>query len=200
MKRDENRFALHSVWSMCFLASILLVGCATSPNVPVEEQVGNRALKWANALIALDYDEALSFMTPSYRSGPRADGFMGEFSGAGYWQRAELKWVKCDEKNSLAASLDDASVAGSDADLGATAGEAVAPDGADDCVVNVWNDCGKKLAAPISQASTAVSSSDRCEVRLILAVMKPPEMSMAMPIPYDMTWLNLEGDWYLYRR
>jgi hypothetical protein len=200
VKRGENRSAVQPVWSMCLLVSILLVACATSPNVPVEEQVGNRALKWANALIALDYDEALLFMTPGYRNGPRADGFMGEFGGAGYWQSAELKWVKCDEKNSLAARPDDASAAGNDADSGATAGETVARDGADDCVVNVWNDCGKKFAVPISQASTAVSSSDRCEVRLILVVMKPPEMSMAMPIPYDMTWLNIEGDWYRYRQ
>jgi hypothetical protein len=42
--------------------------------------------------------------------------------------------------------------------------------------------------------------SDRCEVRLVLSVMKPPEMPFPMPIPYEVTWLKLEGVWYIYQQ
>ena len=68
VKRCQQKgcFAIEAL-SVCLLASILLTGCASSPTVSVEEHVGNRSLQWANALMALDYDEALTFMTPSYQ-------------------------------------------------------------------------------------------------------------------------------------
>jgi hypothetical protein len=181
------------------LAGVLLSGCASQPEVSIEEQVGNRALAWTNALIALDYDLALTFMTPSYQNSPRALRFRGEFSGAGFWRDAELKWVKCDEENPPLADGANQNSLGREME---PVDPLVPPAAADDCVVTSWENCGKSFTdgAPVIQTSTAVSASSRCEVRVILSFMKPPEMSLALPIVYETTWLNLEGVWYQYRK
>ena len=192
MDHCQLRAIMHSVSSVCLLAGVLLAGCATPQPVTVEEQVGDKALQWADALMAGDYDGALSFMTPSYQNSPRSERFRGDFSGAGYWQAAEIKWVKCDDEDAAEAGVeegaDHASTASADA---AISGSADAPDNAHGCVVTVWDDCGQAFPGPISTSGTASTSSDRCEVRLMLSVMKPPEMSYPMPIPYEMTWLNI---------
>ena len=181
------------------LAGVLLSGCASQPKVSIEEQVGNRALEWTNALIALDYDLALTFMTPSYQNSPRASMFKGDFSGAGFWRDAELKWVRCDDENPAPADVVSQNSPGRDME---PVDPLVAPAAADDCVVTSWENCGKSFTdgAPVMQTSSAVNASSRCEVRVILSFMKPPEMSLAMPIVYDTTWLNLEGVWYQYRK
>jgi len=88
----------------CRLRCVLIVtmlwacvtGCATKPEFTEEDRVAARALEWAEALMDLDFDKALTFMTPSYRNSPRAERFQGEFMGASFWHAAELKWVKCD--------------------------------------------------------------------------------------------------------
>jgi hypothetical protein len=196
VKRCERRGALHQALSVCLLASILLTGCASSPTVSIEEQVGNRSLQWVTALIALDYDEALTFMTPTYQSSPRAARFRGDFSGASYWQGAEIKWVKCDDQSSSSDVTNDIK---GEVDAEPSSKTIASADG-DECVLDIWNDCGQVTNAPFSTSSTAATSSERCEVRLILTVMKPPEMSLPMPIPYEMTWLKVDGDWYLYRQ
>lgn len=196
MRRCELRATLHSILSICLLTSILLTGCASSPTVSVEEQVGNRSLQWANALMALDYDEALTFMTPTYQSSPRAARFRGDFSGAGFWQDAEIKWVKCDDQSSppvAASDLKREINADPSSKTNASADD-------DECVLNTWDDCGQVMASPFSTSSTVSTSSERCEVRMMLSVMKPPEMSFPMPIPYEMTWLKIDGVWYLYRK
>ena len=48
-------------------------------------------------------------------------------------------------------------------------------------------DCGE------SQASS------RCDVTIIIRMLMPPEMARETPISYDMTWVLLGGQWYLYR-
>jgi hypothetical protein len=48
--------------------------------------------------MAQEYDQALTFMTPSYQNSPRSKRFRGEFAGASFWQSAEVKWAKCDEE------------------------------------------------------------------------------------------------------
>lgn len=88
----------------CRLRYVLLVmvlwasvtGCATKPEFTEEDRVAARALEWADALIDLDFDKALTYMTPSYQNSPRAERFQGDFIGASFWHGAELKWVKCD--------------------------------------------------------------------------------------------------------
>ena len=179
------------VLSGCLLVSSLLAGCASPTKVAVEEQVGSRAMQWADALMAGDYDVALTFMTPSYRGSPRAERFEGDFSGATYWQNAEIKWVKCEENS--AAGEPDSAINPPEAVLADTAAS-------DDCVVDTWNDCGKTFLAPISLSSTSTYGSDRCEVRLIITAMKPPELTFPRPIPYNITWLFVDGGWYLYRQ
>jgi hypothetical protein len=159
-----------------------------------------QTLQWTDALIGQDYERALTFMTPGYQSGPRAERFRGDFGGASFWQNAEIKWVKCDQEDSPPAGQADDGIAvaagsASNADRSNSASAA-----ADDCVVNVWEDCGQELAAPFSTTSTMSTHSDRCEVRVILSVMKPPEMSFPTPIPYEVTWLNVDGAWYIYRQ
>ncbi len=183
---------------MGLLAGVLVAGCASPTQMSIEEQLSYKTLQWTDALIGQDYERALTFMTPSYQSGPRAERFRGDFSGASYWLNAEIKWVKCDEENSPPAGPadDGAAVAvGSASNADSTAS---ASGVAGDCIVNAWEDCGQELVAPFSASSTMSIRSDRCEVRLVLSVMKSPEMSFPMPIPYEVTWLNVDGVWYIY--
>ena len=119
----------------------LFVGCATVPEETTEDLVGQRAIEWAETLIALDYDGALAYMTPSYQASPRADRYRGDFSGAGYWQSVTLHGV----------------------------------------------DCGGQEPAT------------RCVVTMIISMIRPPELTREMPIPYDTTWVLLDREWYQYR-
>jgi hypothetical protein len=186
------------------LVGLLIAGCTPQPDLSVEEQVGNRALQWANALISLDYDKALTFMTPSYQNSPRADRFNGEFSGAGFWKDAEIKWVKCDEASS--AALEQGDVGTADSAVGTSkpadtmTSDTIIEDSEDECVVTSWETCGQTFAKTSAPISSSVDSSVRCDVRLTLSVMKPPEMSMSLPIPYEAVWLNIDGIWYMYRQ
>jgi len=82
--------------TLVFLISSLLTGCVSQPKLSQEERVGKRALEWADALMNLEYERALSYMTPTYQASPRAKQFRGDFSGTSTWQAAELKWVRCD--------------------------------------------------------------------------------------------------------
>ena len=199
MHRYQPRTGFWLVKKMGLLAAVLVAGCASPPKVSVEEQVGSRALQWADALMAGDFDKALTFLTPTYQNSPRSDRFEGDFAGASYWQDAVIKWVKCDGESSLSSSSSDTTAAVNEG-LSGTTKSIPAADNADDCVVSAWEDCGKVFSKPFSKDSTVSVSSERCEVRLILTVMKPPEMTYPMPIPYEMTWLNLDGHWHMYYR
>ena len=55
--------------------------------------------------MAQDYDEALTFMTPSYQNSPRAERFRGTLAARAFWQDAEIKWVKCDDEDALLSSV-----------------------------------------------------------------------------------------------
>lgn len=186
------------------LACALLAGCASPPQVPVEEQISLKTVQWADALIAQDYQLALTFMTPSYRSSPRAERFRADFAGASFWQSAEIKWVKCDEDNTLVAGSDDDSGDDSKAVIAelAGAGEATSNENsresADDCRVTSWEDCGHQRVTTPSVSSAVSTSSGRCQVRLMLMVMKPPEMPYPTRIPFEVTWLNISESWYVY--
>ena len=72
-------------------------GCTTVPEQTTADLVGQRAISWAEALIELDYDGALSYTTPSYQASPRADRYRGDFSGAGFWRSVTLHSVDCGE-------------------------------------------------------------------------------------------------------
>ena len=196
MRRHKLKAVLGSALKLVFLASVFVTGCASVEKVSIEEQLNSKTLQWADALMAQEYDQALTFMTPSYQNSPRSKRFRGEFAGASYWQGAEVKWAKCDEEANAPVGSDDRDAAV----VGGAASNADAPEGADACLVNAWEDCGETLVTPVSSSSTISTRSDRCVVRLILTVMKPPEISFAMPIPYEVTWLNLDGDWYIYHQ
>ena len=116
--------------------------CTTVPDQTTEDLVGQRAILWAEALIDLDYDGALTYMTPSYQASPRAARYRGDFSGAGFWRSVKRHSVDC--------------------------GESQAP--------------------------------SRCDVTIIIRMLVPPEMARETPIAYDMTWVLLDGQWYLYRK
>ena len=73
------------------------VGCTAVPEQTTLDLVGQRAISWAEALMELDYDGALSYMTPSYQMSPRADRFRGDFSGAGFWRSVTPHSVECGE-------------------------------------------------------------------------------------------------------
>ena len=200
MDHCQLRAIMHSVSSVCLLAGVLLAGCATPQPVTVEEQVGDKALQWADALMALEYDKALTFMTPSYQNSPRSERFKGDFSGSGFWQGAEIKWVKCDEtSDSRSSTKENISAPLNNEPLSSATTSAGALGSADDCIVNAWDSCGHEFSSPSTASSAVSGESDRCVVRLILTVMKPPEMSTPMPIPYELTFLNVDGGWYIYR-
>ena len=116
-------------------------GCTTVPEQTTEALVSQRAISWAEALIELDYDNSLTYMTPSYQVSPRADRYRGDFSGASFWRSVTLYSVDCGESQ-----------------------------------------------APL-----------RCDVTIIINMIVPPELVRETPIPYDMTWVLLDGQWYLYR-
>ena len=116
--------------------------CTTVPDQTTEDLVSQRAISWAEALMELDYNGALSYMTPSYQMSPRADRFRGDFSGAGFWRSVTPHSVDC--------------------------GESQAP--------------------------------SRCDVTIIIGMIMQPEMARETPISYDMTWVFLDGQWYLYRQ
>lgn len=118
------------------------VGCTAVPEQTAEDLVGQRAISWAEALIDLDYDGALTYMTPSYQASPRAYRYRGDFSGAGFWRSVTLNSVDC--------------------------GESQAP--------------------------------SRCDVTIVIRMMVPPEVASETPISYDMTWVLLGDQWYLYRK
>ena len=209
MRRSDRfrRYTLRHIvgWSpkVCLLVGALITGCASQPELSIEEQVGNRALQWADALMSQDYDKALKLMTPSYQNSPRADRFRGDFSGASFWENAEIKWVKCDEESGPELGSGAASTANIESGKSEPV-ETMATDSEEECVVTSWESCGKTSnpsATPPSTAhSSSVESSSRCDVRLILSVMKPPEMSYPMPIPYEAIWLKTDGAWYMYRQ
>ena len=117
-------------------------GCTTVPEQTTVDLVGQRAISWAEALIDLDYDGALSYTTPSFQASPRADRYRGDFSGAGFWRSVTLHSVDC--------------------------GESPAP--------------------------------SRCDITIIINMIVPPEVARETPIAYDMTWVLLDGQWYLYRK
>jgi len=118
------------------------VGCTAVPEQTAEDLVGQRAILWAEALMKLDYNGALSYMTPSYQTSPRADRYRGDFSGASFWRSVTLHSVDC--------------------------GESQTP--------------------------------SRCDVTIIISMIVPPDMARETPISYDMTWVFMDGQWYLYRQ
>ena len=200
MQEYQRRTGFRLAVKMGLMAGVLVAGCASPPKLSIEEHLSQKTLQWTDALISQDYERALTFMTPSYQSGPRAERFRGDFSGTSFWQNAEIKWVKCDEESSPPAGPTDDGAAAASGSASTADNAASASDAASDCVVNAWEDCGQKLAVPFSTSSTMSTRSDRCEVRVILSVMKPPEMSFPMPIPYEVTWLDVDGVWYIYRK
>jgi hypothetical protein len=198
--RYQPKIGLWLATKLGLLAAVLVAGCASPPKVSIEEHLSDKTLQWTDALIGQDYERALTFMTPGYQNSPRAERFRADFSGASFWQNAEIKWVKCDQEDSPPADSADDGVAVAAGSASNADSPASAPGAANDCVVSAWENCGQELAAPFSTSSTMSAHSDRCEVRVILTVMKPPEMSFPMPIPYEVTWLNVDGAWYIYRQ
>ena len=120
----------------------IFTGCTTTLEQSAEERVGQRAIEWAETLMALDYDGALTYMTPSYQASPRADRYRGDFSGAGFWRSVTLHAV----------------------------------------------DCGTD------------QPPSRCDVRVIISMIRPPELMREMPIPYNTTWVFIDGEWYQFRK
>ena len=145
--RRNIRDALSDSWirarliGLCCVA-MSLSACNTTLQLSTEEVVGNRAGEWAEALMALDYDKALSMTTPGFQKSPRASRYRADFSGTGWWQDVTLKSVNCDD----------------------------------------------------------VVPHERCEVRQIISLMRPPATKYPIPIPYDSVWLNIDGEWYIFHK
>lgn len=86
---------------VCVSLTLLLAGCSAVQIGPKEsptDEVARLAMEWGNALIAQDYERALTYTTPEFQKGPRAERYRGEFGGSVYWQSIDFKWVKCDDE------------------------------------------------------------------------------------------------------
>ena len=81
--------------SLAMAGCLLVAACSLVPSKTPEEIVAQRAMDWAEALMALDYDTALTYMTPAYQNSPRSDRFEGDFSGTAWWQSVTVKSVEC---------------------------------------------------------------------------------------------------------
>ena len=88
---------MRSVVSLWLLAAVVLVsGCASLTARPPEEVVAERAMLQVEALMAGDFETALTYMTPSYQGSPKADSYARNRAAAPGWSDAYLKWVKCE--------------------------------------------------------------------------------------------------------
>lgn len=79
------------------LLSMGMVGCAALDQRTPEEQVEQRAVEQAQALVDQDYETALGYVAPSFQEGPQARLYKAKFSGSAFWIRVEARWVRCEE-------------------------------------------------------------------------------------------------------
>lgn len=93
-KRQSGRLAARVFSGLSFLG---LVSCTALDTRPPEERIGERALRQAQALLEGDYDTAVQYTTPSYRDSEQARFYAARHSGAQFWNKVELRWVKCDQ-------------------------------------------------------------------------------------------------------
>lgn len=81
--------------------TLLVAGCSTAQRAseePAVDEVARLVMEWGNALVAQEFDQALTYTTPEFQQGPRAERYRGEFGGSVYWQSVEFKSVKCDDE------------------------------------------------------------------------------------------------------
>ena len=80
------------------ILAVLVAGCASnsSMNVPPEARVAELAQAHADALMALDYEAAVQFTTPSFQAGPLARRYPSRYAGSRYWEDVEIKKVTCE--------------------------------------------------------------------------------------------------------
>ena len=57
-----------------------------------------------------------------------------------------------------------------------------------------------RSVAPHSVDCGESQAPSRCDVTIIISMIVPPEVARETPISYDMTWVFLDGQWYLYRQ
>lgn len=81
--------------------TLLVAGCSSVQRTPEEsaaDEVARLAMEWGTALVEQDFERALTYTTPEFQKGPRAERYRGEFGGSVYWQSIEFKSVKCDDE------------------------------------------------------------------------------------------------------
>lgn len=74
-----------------------LSACSVLDPLPPEEAIAKRAQQQADALVALDYENALTYVSPSFQNSPRAASYQARYAGASFWNAAEVRWVRCGE-------------------------------------------------------------------------------------------------------
>ena len=80
-----------------FIALLALSGCSVLQPLSPEEAVTRRAEAQADALLARDYDKALSFVNPAYQQSPKAALYKGKHAGTQWWTKVEVREVRCDD-------------------------------------------------------------------------------------------------------
>lgn len=77
------------------VASLAVVGCATTPKTP-EEIVAGRSQARLDALMAGDLDTAIEYSTPGYRESFDKGDLASAYFGVRNWTSAEVDVVVCE--------------------------------------------------------------------------------------------------------
>lgn len=84
------------VASACLLA---LTGCGTVATVATDEEiVAQRAGEWLAAVRQRDFNGALQYTSPNYRSLTSMTTYSGMYAGAATWTDATVDRVTCEEQ------------------------------------------------------------------------------------------------------
>lgn len=74
-----------------------LSACSVLDPLPPEEAIAERAQQQAEALLALDYEKALTYVSPSFQNSARAASYQARYAAAPFWNGVEVRWVRCGE-------------------------------------------------------------------------------------------------------
>lgn len=81
------------------LCCVLGVGCTSTSVMTPEAKVEKRVMEWSEALMATDYDLALTYTTPGFQESPRAERYPADFGGSSWWTGVTLKDISCDRND-----------------------------------------------------------------------------------------------------
>lgn len=80
-------------------ALLVIAGCSsTGSSGTAENQVARRAQERLDAMMAGDFERALEYTTPAFRSGTTSNQYRNRYAGVGNWTNASVERVACEEE------------------------------------------------------------------------------------------------------